>query len=308
MQRTGRINRIGSVAGVVYNYNFYPSKQGDEEIKLYQNALVKLQGFHTAFGEDTQVFTHEELVEQFELFKEGMPDEEDKRLLYLRFIRDFKDNNPKEFKRIKRFPLKARTTRNNEFAKKEEAKDATLIFLKSPYKMEFYKVAKDNEVSALSFLEAANLFEAKANEQTLDIPSVHFEHVQAALKEFDNDFLGATNEVVTTTDKADAISAQAKKFLRDFKSISRNANTKKAADALMDLIDKGTFTPLPNEIRKLKRQIDKKTVSYGQADNLIIGIAEKYDAFDNEKDSGDFKVEIDLNISPEIVITETFKN
>ncbi len=308
MQRTGRINRIGSVAGVVYNYNFYPSKQGDEEIKLYQNALVKLQGFHTAFGEDTQVFTHEELVEQFELFKEGMPDEEDKRLLYLRFIRDFKDNNPKEFKRIQKFPLKARTTRSNKFAKKEEAKDATLIFLKSPYKMEFYKVAKDNEVSPLSFLEAANLFEAKANEQTLDIPSVHFEHVQAALKEFDNDFLGATNEVVTTTDKADAISNQAKKFLRDFKSITRNANTKKAADALMDLIDKGTFTPLPNEIRKLKRQIDKKTVSYGQADNLIIGIAEKYDAFDNEEDSADFKVEIDLNISPEIVITETFKN
>ena len=127
-------------------------------------------------------------------------------------------------------------------------------------------------------------------------------------KEFDNDFLGASNEVVTTTDKADAISAQAKKFLRDFKSITRSANTKKAADALMDLIDKGTFTPLPNEIRKLKRLIDKKTVTYGQADNLIIGIAEKYDAFDNDEDSDDFKVDIDLNISPEIVITETFKN
>jgi superfamily II DNA/RNA helicase len=308
MQRTGRINRIGSVAGVIYNYNFYPSKHGDEEIKLYQNALVKLQGFHTAFGEDTQVFTHEELVEQFELFKEGLPDEEDKRLLYLRFIREFKDNNPKEFKRIQKFPLKARTTRSNEYAKDAGAKSSTLIFLKSPYKMEFYKVSKDNEVSALSFLEAANLFEAKANEQALDIPPIHFEHVQAALKEFDNDFLGATNEVVTTTDKADAISAQAKKFLRDFKSITRNENTNKAADALMDLIDKGTFTPLPNEIRKLKRQIDKKTISYGQADNLIIGIAEKYDAFDNDGDSEDFKVDIDLNISPEIVITETFKN
>ena len=174
--------------------------------------------------------------------------------------------------------------------------------------MEFYKVNKENTVSPLSFLEAANHFEAKANEQSLDIPPVHFKHVQAALEEFDNDFLGASSEVVTTTDKADAISTQAKKFLRDFKSTTRNANTKKAAAALMDLIDKGTFTPLPNEIRKLKRQIDKKTVTYGQADNLIIGIAEKYDAFDNDGDSDDFKVEIDLNISPEIVITETFKN
>ena len=308
MQRTGRINRIGSVAGVIYNFNFYPSKHGDQEIKLYQNALVKLQGFHTAFGEDTQVFTHEELVEQFELFKEGMPDDEDKRLLYLRFIREFKDNNPKEFKRIQNFPLKARTTRSNKFSKDSTVIDSTLIFLKSPYKMEFYKVSVDKEVSPLSFLEVARLFEAQTNEQALDIPPIHYEHVQAALKEFDNDFLGASNEVVTTTDKADAISAQAKKFLRDFKSITRSANTKKAADALMDLIDKGTFTPLPNEIRKLKRLIDKKTVTYGQADNLIIGIAEKYDAFDNDEDSDDFKVDIDLNISPEIVITETFKN
>ena len=34
MQRIGRINRIGSVAKHIYNYVFYPSDQGDEEIKL----------------------------------------------------------------------------------------------------------------------------------------------------------------------------------------------------------------------------------------------------------------------------------
>lgn len=306
MQRTGRINRIGSVAGVVYNFNFYPSQQGDEEIHLYKNALVKLQGFHSALGEDAQVFTHEELVEQFELFKEGLPDEEDKRLLYLRFIRDFKDNNPKEFKRIQKFPLKARTVRSNEFAKDSETNNASLIFLKSPYKMEFYRVNEENKVSALTFLEAANLFEANANEQGLDIPKIHYKHVQAALTEFEQDFLGSSDEVVTTTDKADAISAQAKKFLRDFKSITRKAKSKTACSALMDLIDKGTFTPLPNEIRKLKRKLDKKTVSYGQADNLIIAIAQKYDAFVEEEQTEPFNIDIETNISPEIVITETF--
>src|SRR5699024_5329796 len=124
-----------------------------------------LQGFHSAYGEDTQVFTHEELVEQFELFKEGLPDEEDKRLLYLRFIREFKDTNPKEFKRIQKFPLKARTARSNKNAPKKEAKNNTLVFLKSPYKMDFYKVNKKNEVESLSFIEAAELFEAKATEQ-----------------------------------------------------------------------------------------------------------------------------------------------
>src|SRR5690606_20293934 len=97
---------------------------------LYKNALIKLQGFHSAFGEDAKVFAHEELVEQFELFKEGMPDEEDKRLKYLRFIREFKDSNPIEFKRIKQFPMKARTARNNKSAKDESIQNASLIFLK----------------------------------------------------------------------------------------------------------------------------------------------------------------------------------
>jgi superfamily II DNA/RNA helicase len=305
MQRIGRINRIGSVAGVVYNYIFYPSQHGDEEIRLYKNALVKLQGFHSAFGEDAQVFTHEELVEQFELFKEGMPNEEDKRLLYLRFIREFKDSNPKEFKRIKKFPLKARTARKNANAHSDQSKDSTLIFLKSPYKMEFYSVNRENKINALTFLEAAEQFEARASETGGKVPSIHFENVQAALAEFDKDFLGATTEAVTTTDKADAISAQAKKFMRDFKAITRKKETKKSCDALRDLIDKGTYTPLPNEIRKLKRQLDKKQITYGQADNLIIAIAQKYDAFANEEDNS-FKVEIDLNVNPEIVITETF--
>ena len=304
MQRLGRINRIGSVAGVVYSYIFYPSQQGDEEINLYKNALIKLQGFHTAFGEDAKVFAHEELVEQFELFKEGMPDEEDKRLLYLRFIREFKDANPKEFKRIKKIPLKARTARENKNIITEEVRNSTLVFLKSPYKMEFYNISQDNKVKSLTFLEAAGQFEAKIAEQGYDVPPIHFENVQAALKEFDEDFLGAT-EALTTTDKADAISAQAKKFLRDFKSITRNSETKRACNALIELIDKGTFTPLPNEIRKLKRQVDKKVITYGQADNLVVTLARKYDIFNDEEDVLS-KIEIDLNVTPEIVISETF--
>ncbi len=305
MQRIGRINRIGSVAGVVYNYIFYPSQQGDEEIKLYRNALLKLQGFHSAFGEDTQIFTHEELVEQFELFKEGMPDDEDKRLIYLKFIREFKDANPKEFKRIKNFPLKARTARKNNYAINEQTKSTTLIFLKSLYKVEFYTVDNENNVKPLSFLEAAEKFEAKINEEGHSVPNSHFENVQAGLSEFDKDFFGATTETVTTTDKADAISAQAKKFLREFKSITRKVESKKACEILIDSIDKGTFTPLPNEIRKLKRKIDKKEILYGQADNLIILIAKKYDIY-NDQEEGQIDHEIDLNSTHEIIITETF--
>ena len=307
MQRIGRVNRIGSVAGVIYNYNFYPSQQGDDEIKLYSNALVKLQGFHTAFGEDAQIYTHEEMLEQFELFKEGLKDDEDKRLQYLRFIREFKDNNPKEFKRIKQFPMKARTARKLENVIKENTEQSTVVFLKSPYKMEFYQVDKDTKVNALSFLEAAQYFEANTTEPCFDLPQQHYTQVEAALHTFEQDFLGSSSETVTTGDKADAISAQAKKFLRDMKSITKRDDVKTACLNLSDLVDKGTFTPMPNEIRKLRQQLDKKQITYSQVDNLIIMIAKKYDAFENEdEDKANENTEIDANISPDIVLSETF--
>ena len=310
MQRIGRVNRIGSEAGVIYSYNFYPSQQGDAEIRLYSNALVKLQGFHTAFGEDAQIFTHEELVEQFELFKEGVKGDEDKRLYYLQIIRKFKDENPREFKRIQKFPLKARTARNLKNAKKEDLPASTVAFLQSPYKTEFYQINEKMQVIPLTFVEAAEIFEAKANESAFDIPKQHFDHIQAALQVFEQDFFGAATETVTTTDQADGISRQAQKFLRDFRQISKREETKTACTNISALIERGVYTPLPNEVKKLRQQLDKKKILYGEAENLLVKLAAKYDALDNggetENGSQSAASEVDFNIEPEIVLSETF--
>ena len=307
MQRIGRVNRIGSVAGTIFNYNFYPSQQGDEEIKLYKNALIKLQGFHTAFGEDAQIFTHEELVEQFELFKEGIDDDEDKRLIYLRFIREFKENNPREFKRIKKFPLKARTARSLNSANKTDLEPSTVVFLKSPYKSEFYKTDDENRVIPLTFLEAAEIFEANANETALHIPENHYSHIQNALQAFELDFFGSSVETAAGTDKADANTKLAQKFLREIKQMSKSSETKKISDALHEFIEKGTFTPIPNEIKKIRTRLEKRTITFAEAENLVIRLAKKYDAV--EKDEDDLfaaESKIDVNIEPDVVLSETF--
>ena len=39
---------------------------------------------------------------------------------------------------------------------------------------------------------------------------------------------------------------------------------------------------------------------------MIVAIAQKYDAFDNAEGEDSLKIEVDLNVTPEIVITETF--
>lgn len=302
MQRIGRVNRIGSSADVIYNYNFYPSQQGDEEIKLYRNALVKLQGFHTAFGEDAKIYTHEEMLEEFELFKEGSPDEEDKRLYYLRRIREFKDNFPKEFKRIKAFPLKARTARKN---KPDGTKNGTIVFLKSAYKTEFYHIDNEAKVLPLTFLEAAQNFEATPAELPLPLPETHFKHVQAALNSFEEDFLGSVAEKVTATDKSDANTKQASKFLKDWKNVTHQKIVKDICQNLIPIVNDGIYTPLALELVKLKRKWDKKQINVAQVEYLLIAMGKKYDAF-SEVEEEQIAEEIDANINPEIVLSETF--
>ena len=203
--------------------------------------------------------------------------------------------------------MKARTARKLENVIKENTEQGTVVFLKSPYKMEFYQVDKDSNVNALTFLEAAQYFEANTSEPGFDLPEQHYTQVEAALHTFEQDFLGSSSETVTTTDKADAISAQAKKFLRDMKGITKKDEVKTACQNLSDLVDKGTFTPMPNEIRKIRQQLDKRQITYSQVDNLLIMIAKKYDAFESDEEGKpETNIEIDANISPDIVLSETF--
>ena len=164
----------------------------------------------------------------------------------------------------------------------------------------------NDSVKNLIFIEAAEIFKAQANEPGYDLPKVHYKHVQKALDTFEQDFFSSRSEKVTTSDKADAISSQAKKFLRDMKSLTKNENVKTVCQNLMELIDKGTYTPLPNEIRKIRQRLDKRQLTYAQADNLLLLIAKKYDAYEITDSDEQNSQELDLNISPEIVITETF--
>lgn len=308
MQRIGRVNRIGSVADCIYNYCFYPSQQGNDEINLYNNALIKLQGFHSAFGEDAKIYTHREIIEDVKLHKEGMDEGEDKRLLYLKLIRDFKDNNPKEFKRIKSFPMKARVGRQWKATNNNDIKQSSVVFLKSPYKMEFYKVNKQNKTESLTFLQAASIFEANADEKGFSIPKFHYKQIENALFTFEQDFLGGSIDTVATTDHSDAITKQALKFLRVTRKDTTNKDVKKASVLLIDIVEKGIYTSLPNELRKIKQKLDKSTITYAQVDNLILLMAKKYDAVLDlkDEDTPDLHTEIDYNIQPDIVLSETF--
>ena len=103
MQRIGRVNRIGTKAKEVLIYNFFPTAQVDNDIELQKKAMMKLQAFHAALGEDSQIYSPDEVTQSFGLFDKDVDDDEerDERLDYLMQIRDIKEKDPDLFKRIR---------------------------------------------------------------------------------------------------------------------------------------------------------------------------------------------------------------
>lgn len=99
MQRIGRVNRIGSSEPYVYVYNFMPSAQGDQQIQLVEKAHIKLQSFHTLFGEDSKVFTEDETVEHYDL-NDIVNGEESPYEQYIHQLKEYRDANPERYEVI----------------------------------------------------------------------------------------------------------------------------------------------------------------------------------------------------------------
>ncbi|MCX6222597.1 MAG: helicase-related protein [Bacteroidia bacterium] len=309
MQRLGRVNRIGSTAELVFSYSFYPSHQSDDLINLYNNAYVKLQGFHTAYGEDAKIYTTEEVLEQVKLHIAGSTEEEDKRLIYLRFIREFKASNEKDFKRIAKLPMKARTGRSIAASQKENMKGNSLVFLKSPYKLEFYKVFANKKIEPLTFIQAAEIFEAKYNEASCELPDYHHSHVHFAENHFEQELLATFSDSLSGSG-SDAGTNQSKKFVRERRAESTDDKFRESATALIELLDFGTISVLPMELKKLKAKFDKNQLNKHQTENLIMAMAIKYTNANREDETSadELSSELPLEITqkPDIIISETF--
>ena len=62
IQRTGRVNRVGTEFDKVYIYNFFPTEQSDDEINQKRNILAKIQAIHSCLGSDSKFLTETEIM------------------------------------------------------------------------------------------------------------------------------------------------------------------------------------------------------------------------------------------------------
>ena len=119
IQRVGRVNRVDTKFDVIHTYNFFPSEEGNDAIKLREAAEAKIHAFIEMLGSDARLLTEGEEVKSFDLFAKlnskrtitGEDEDEESELEYLTEIRSIRNEQPELFARIKRLPKKARSSR-----------------------------------------------------------------------------------------------------------------------------------------------------------------------------------------------------
>lgn len=303
MQRIGRVNRIGSTADEVHVYNFYPTAKVNNDIELEKKAIMKLQAFHAALGEDSQIYSPDEEIESFGLFDKQMEEEKDEKLTYLMMIRDIKEKNPTLFKQIKNMPLRARVGRKNAILK-----NGTICFIKDEKRDAFIYVKPNNETEELTFLETVRQFEAFQNEKGIPLHTLHHEQVQKAIQVFVEKIEDekAKDKKVDTTQGPNEKNAIA--YLDAMLRLPFiNDKETQLIIIAKEAIRKGRFQNLQRDINKLQKAMKKAPLKPVIILEKIIEILNSYPLKQEEE-------EIDREIqaikprvlNPEIIITESF--
>jgi superfamily II DNA or RNA helicase len=199
MQRVGRINRVDTPFDAIYTFNFFPTRQANDEIKLKEAAEAKINAFLTLLGGDAALLTEGEPVGSHELFNRlvskktvtGEDEEEQSELKYLALIKEIRDNDPDLFARIKRLPKKARS------AKQSDRRPHSLVtYFRRGKVQKFFLATEAEESVELDFVTTAVLLESLAADKRQKLPETYFD----LLDKNKEAFVYATAEELVTPD------------------------------------------------------------------------------------------------------------
>ncbi len=174
IQRVGRVNRVNTEFDTIHTYNFFPTEESNDLIKLKEAAEAKIRAFIEMLGADARLLTEGEEIKSHDLFARlnsrktitGEDEEEESELEYLTEIRAVRDQNPNLFARIKRLPKRARSTRQLAPDRAVEQFPSLLTFFRQGRLDKFYlaRLGASDPIE-LDFMAAAKILCAAATEE-----------------------------------------------------------------------------------------------------------------------------------------------
>jgi len=313
MQRIGRVNRIGSASKHIYNYVFYPSREGNKQINLNQIALSKIQSFHSTFGEDNQIYSQEEIIDRnlSKLFDEGVNEQKkdiNKELPFYEELRTLFKTNRQEYNRIAKISLRSRTGRESKTINGVTLSEDTLVFLKTNFRKVFFLVSENAQ--EISVLDALNYFKATKDEKPVDRISNHHKHVEKALTKFRTIQDEEIRIQETSQKDLSNLGAQvstAINLLNNFMNeIGDNDLYIKVAH-LKTLVERGVITYIAKRLQRIQKNLrrsgGKVRMTHDEAFSEIITMAQKYAPYYIAEETMLNQQETDA----EIILSESFQ-
>lgn len=313
MQRIGRVNRIGSASKHIYNYVFYPSREGNREINLNQIAVSKIQTFHSTFGEDNKIYSQNEILDRnlSKLFDEALKEQKkdfNQEIPYYEELRSLYQTNRREYNRIAKLSLRSRTGRESRTVDGVTLSGDTLVFLKTNFRKVFFLVSENAE--EISVLDALKYFKATPDEKPAERIKEHHQHVEKALVKFRTIRDTEIQQEETSKEAQGNMGAQvttAISLLTNFmREIDDNDLYLKVAQ-LKTLAERGVITYIAKRLQRIQKDLrrvsGKARMTHDEALTEIIEMAKKYapyymaeEALLNEKET-----------DAEIILSESFK-
>ncbi len=190
LQRSGRINRLGTSHPQVFIFNFFPTSQADAQLGLEKNITNKIQMFHDILGEDARYLTEGEEIGSQELFDTlnrknaytGEDGEEDSELKYLEIMRTLRDEQPNFFQKIKKLPKKARSG----FSCEKSNVDQLVTFFRLGKLKKFYQNLH-GQSREITFFDAVNLLACDPDTPRARMPADYFHLLETNRQRFSMD-------------------------------------------------------------------------------------------------------------------------
>lgn len=313
MQRIGRVNRIGSASKHIYNYVFYPSREGNKQINLNQIALSKIQSFHSTFGEDNQIYSQEEIIDRnlSKLFEKGVNEQKkdiNKELPFYEELRTLFKTNRQEYNRIAKISLRSRTGRESKTINGVTLSEDTLVFLKTNFRKVFFLVSENAQ--EISVLDALNYFKATKDEKPVTRISNHHKHVEKALTKFRTIQDEEIRIQETSQKDLSNLGAQvstAINLLNNFMNEIGDNNLYIKVAHLKTLVERGVITYIAKRLQRIQKNLrrtgGKARMTHDEAFSEIITMAQKYAPYYIAEETMLNQQETDA----EIILSESFQ-
>jgi superfamily II DNA or RNA helicase len=304
MQRVGRLNRIGSSAPRIYIYNFYPTACVDDDIDLKKKAIMKLQAFHTALGEDSQIYSTEEEVDTFGLFERSPEEEEkDERLALLMELRAFRRDQPETFRRVAKLPARCRVGRAD-----SRRALSTVAFIRNRLRDAFYRMPPGAPPEEITLLEAAREFRApNPAEAAIPLHAEHHNHVGAAIDAFSQQVLADAVSTQVVDPKQGPNERRALVYLDAFLGFDFISDDERRLIRLGKLaVTRARFQSLQRDINQLQRDTKKVNLAPTTLADKLMDILKRYPLKEMESLALTSQEAPVADTTPKIILSESF--